>query len=166
MKKLILLSVAALGLIASPAMAGEDGGAYVGAGGAWIEDAGLALYARAGYSFNSYFGVEADGAFGISDKTVTGTTASLGMKTSIAGYAVGRLPVSEQFDLIARVGYHSTEIEAKNGALSASATTNGVAYGGGAEFKFDDANSIRADFTIFSDNGSVNTASIGYVRRF
>ena len=164
MKKIILLSIAALGLTATPASAGEEGGAYVGVGGAWLEDAGMAIFARGGYTFGQYFGVEADGAFGVSDKSVG--AAELGAKYSIAGYAVGRLPLGEQFDLIARVGYHSTEIEAKAFGNTVSATADGIAYGGGAEYKIDGVNSIRADFTVFNDGGATNTASIAYIRRF
>lgn len=106
--KLILAAVAASLLAASPAMAADDGGFYVGAGigifgveeGSFDEsDTGFKLFG--GWMFNQYVGGELEyidgGTVGDSDLGVDSTGINLALK--------GNWPVTEQFDVFGKVGY-------------------------------------------------------------
>ncbi len=169
MKKLILLSAAALGLAATPAFAGEDGQAYVNIGGTVINDGGLAITGRVGYNFAQYFGVEGEGSFGVSDSSDSGIDT--GINYSIAGFGVARMPLGEQFSVFGRVGYHSTEAEGSGFGVTVTQTFDGIAFGGGVEFMLDEKNGFRAEYTNFDGSvagvgGSVDTFSASYVRKF
>lgn len=106
--KLIYAAIAATLLAASPAMAADDGGFYVGAGigifgvdeGSFDEsDTGFKLFG--GWMFNQYVGGELEyidgGTVGDRDLGVDSTGVNLALK--------GNWPVTEQFDVFGKVGY-------------------------------------------------------------
>jgi OOP family OmpA-OmpF porin len=106
--KLIYAAVAATLLVASPVMAADDGGFYVGAGigifgveeGSFDEsDTGFKLFG--GWMFNQYVGGELEyidgGTVGDSDLGVDSTGINVALK--------GNWPVTEQFDVFGKVGY-------------------------------------------------------------
>jgi OOP family OmpA-OmpF porin len=106
--KLVYAAVAATLLVASPVMAADDGGFYVGAGigifgveeGSFDEsDTGFKLFG--GWMFNQYVGGELEyidgGTVGDSDLGVDSTGINLALK--------GNWPVTEQFDVFGKVGY-------------------------------------------------------------
>jgi outer membrane immunogenic protein len=173
MKKLILLSIAALSLTATPVSAGEDGQAYVNIGGTVFNDAGIAITGRVGYNFAQYFGIEGEGSVGVSDSssTFSGTNFDTDINSSFAGFGVGRMPLGEQFSVFGRVGYHSTSIGVKSTVVSGSRSIDGIAFGGGIEFMFDEKNGFRTEYTRFDGNvnavsGGIDTFSASYVRKF
>ena len=65
------------------------------------------------------------------------------MNHNIAGYAVAYLPLSEEADLFARVGYGSTEFEFDFGGLTTSDSYDGVTMGVGGQYFFDASNGVR-----------------------
>ena len=178
MKTMIILtaSIAVLGT-SLPAMAGEGddtqkGNAYVNLGATRIAGAGYALVGRGGYDFARYFGVEAEVGIGVSERTVSFARSEFGtgVKFSLGGFAVGRLPVSEKINLFGRVGYHYTEIDFSfNGNTTGDVGTDGIAFGGGVEYMFDGQNGVRLGYTRYDNtafNANASGFSAAYVRRF
>jgi opacity protein-like surface antigen len=124
-----------------------------------------------GAKFTPNFGVEAEVAGGVDgDKTYAPGQAKVKMEHQVAAYAVGYLPVTPNVDLIGRVGYGTTKFSTNNPAATQfDGSRDSWNYGVGAEYKLDDKNGIRADYTrsdyTKSDLNS-DTMSVGYVRRF
>jgi len=131
-----------------------------------------AIQGRLGAKFTPNFGVEGEIAGGVdSDKVYTpGGPANVKMEHQVAGYAVGYLPVTPNLDILGRVGYGTTKFKTNNPAATEfDGSRDSWNYGVGAEYKFDDKNGIRADYTkseYTKSDLSSNTVSIGYVRRF
>ncbi|WP_312821008.1 outer membrane beta-barrel protein [Brevundimonas sp.] len=71
-----------------------------------------ALTARAAAKLHKNFGVEAEGSFGITEDIAQGIIFAddLKLKYDLAGYAVGYLPVTENFELFGRLGYGTTQV--------------------------------------------------------
>jgi opacity protein-like surface antigen len=130
-----------------------------------------ALHARGGARLHPNFGVEAEAAFGVKDDSFRlGTTnVKADLKHEFAAYGVGFLPINEKFDLLARVGYGTTKVRLKAAGVSASDSDESWNYGVGAQYSFDGANGIRADYTRhdFGKGGNdANVWSVSYVRKF
>jgi opacity protein-like surface antigen len=142
-----------------------------------------AIQGRLGYRFNNYLGVEGELAGGVKNDSSTTTFAGGSVDTKVklqnqeAIYGVGFLPISPNFDLLARVGYGDTRIKATATAtgtavppVSASAHGDSWNFGAGAQYHFDGKNGIRGDYTrqeFTGDNsGHADVWSIAYTRRF
>jgi len=120
-----------------------------------------AVNARLGARFHRYFGVEGEAAFGVDDDEVAGV--DVGLNHSVAIYGVGFLPVSENFDLLARAGWGNTDVEV--GGVDVD--DDSFNYGVGAQFNFTENDAIRGDWTRFdSDTAEADVWSINYVRKF
>jgi len=186
----ILIAAAVAGLCALPAAAlAQDAapptGAYGTLGYADAHTSGVdlgAIQGRLGWRFNNWLGVEGELAGGVkSDKettTVGGVTVDtkVKLKDAEAIYGVGFLPLSNNFDLLARVGYGHSSAKATASApgttVTASDTADGNSwnYGVGAQYHFDGKNGVRGDYTreAFTGNnsGHADVWSIAYTRRF
>ena len=173
----LLLSTAALTLLAAPAMAQSISSPQVsGSVGYTVldgDDGDLgAITGRATAKFNRDFGVEGEASFGVKDEDVTvgAVTGSLEHVYDAAAYGVATLPINENFELFGRLGYGTTSIKADVAGFTASEDGESVNYGVGANYFFDGRNGIRADITrrdfTDSNGGEVDTYGIGYVRRF
>lgn len=131
-----------------------------------------AIQGRLGAKLTSNFGVEGEVAGGVDgDKIYTpGGPANVKMQHQAAAYAVGFLPVTPNLDLLARAGYGTTKFSTKNPAAAQfDGSRESWNYGVGAEYKFDDKNGLRADWTksdYTKSDLSSDTVSVGYVRRF
>ena len=127
------------------------------------DDATLgAITGRLGWR-SGYFRVEGEFSGGISDDTVAG--AKVELKHQFAGYGVLSVPMNENFDLFARVGYGTTKIS--GGGLSESEESWN--YGVGGQYFFDGKNGVRGDYTRQDFNhglGNSDVWSLSYVRRF
>lgn len=120
-----------------------------------------AVQGRLGARFHNYFGIEGEGAIGVDNDSVAGTSVKLNNSEAI--YAVGFVPLTPQFDLIGRVGLGSSDF--KVGGVSNSDTS--VNYGAGAQWSFDDSNAVRGDYTrVDGDNATSDVWSLSYVRKF
>jgi len=165
-KALIAAAAAATALVSAPAFAqdGKDVEIYGSLGYAhYDEDVNLgAVQGRLGARFMNYFGVEGEGAFGISDDDIAGVDVELNRQMAI--YAVGFLPVSDSFDIIGRVGVGNTEIEV--GGVDVD--DDSINYGVGGQWSWDEKNAIRGDWTRydFDNGGDADVWSLAYVRRF
>ena len=173
----ILLSAAALTLIAAPAMAQSiSSPQYYGTLGYTqldSDDANVgAVTGRLGAKVNRYFGAEAEYSVGVKDDDIDilGVPATVEHKFDAAAYGVATLPVTERFDVFGRVGYGTTRLQAEAAGISEAASTESVNYGVGANYFLDAQNGIRAYWTRRDfrgdDNGEADTWSLGYVRRF
>ncbi|MFN3669894.1 MAG: outer membrane beta-barrel protein [Brevundimonas sp.] len=128
---------------------------------------GHSFTARGTARFNRFFGVEADLAVGLGSSEIAGV--DIKMNNNIAGYAVAYLPLSEQADLFARVGYGSTEFELEFGGASVTESYDGYALGVGGQYFFDANNGVRMDVTRheYDDlDGGLDSVAFTYVRRF
>jgi outer membrane immunogenic protein len=131
-----------------------------------------AIQGRVGAKFTPNFGVEAEVAGGVDDDKVytPGGPATVKMEHQVAGYAVGYLPVTPNIDLLARAGYGTTKFTTNNPAATEfDGSRDSWNYGVGAQYKFDDKNGIRADWTkseYTKSDLSSNTVAVGYVRKF
>lgn len=150
------------------------------------EDASITMInGRVGYRMNDFFAVEGELGFGVGDEsfdrivpvTVLGsaldvdTTIDLKVKSYYIAFARGILPVSEEFDLFARVGYGQAnakaDVNASVAGLTASASqsddVSGFAYGFGGQYNLTEVDGIRADYTRLDET---NIISLAYSRRF
>lgn len=133
--------------------------------------------ARLGYQSKSFFGAEVEGTLGFSDDEATILTGAgpivgtVGVRNSIAAYGVARAPVSKRFNVLGRVGYHNTEfngdIDLGGTVTEADFSTDGIAYGLGAEYAVSPKTSIRADYTIYDYDGpDADSLSLAIARKF
>jgi len=100
----------------------------------------------------------------------------VGVDNSFAVFVRGSLPLSEQFSVFARGGYHFTQFGVDGTGIDESLDVDGFAFGGGVEYMFDSVNGLRADVTFLDseDNningadfsGTAETYAITYVRKF
>ena len=159
---MIAASVAALSLVA-PALAHAETGVYGSVGYANIDIDPVTLGAiqgRLGVTFTPYVGVEGEIGFGIADDDILGTSVEL--SSTYGAFVVGRIPVSENVNLLARAGFASGEVDV--GGTSAS--EDGGAFGAGVEAFFTANDGVRLDYTRYDFGGDANVWSISYVRKF
>jgi outer membrane immunogenic protein len=180
MKTLIATAASAVLAIAIPVLAGAQtaptGTTFYGslgyaAGNVDGYDLG-ALQGRLGARFGQHFGVEGELSGGVSgDKTsIGGVPVKVDLQNQAAIYGVGYLPLTPNFDLLARVGYGDIKIKASTvNGVSAAADGGSWNYGVGGQYHFDDKNAVRADYTRhdFQDSGAnADVWSVAYVRTF
>ena len=173
----VLLATAALTLLASPALAQSfSNPQWTGSVGYTHLDSGDnslgAVTGRVGAKVSRYIGVEGEASFGVKDEDVTigGVEGTVEHEYDAAIYAVGSVPVSENFELFGRLGYGTTSIKADVAGVSATEDGESLNYGAGANYFFDGQNGVRADWTrrdfTDDDGGEVDTYGVSYVRRF
>ncbi len=129
------------------------------------------LQGRLGAKITPHFGVEGEVAGGVKDDTtyVSGLPVEAELKHQVAGYAVGFLPVTPKIELLARVGYGNTKVKASAAGVSATDDFDSWNYGVGAQYKFDDKNGLRADWTkseYTHTDTDADTLAVSYVRKF
>src|SRR6185437_11403576 len=177
MKSLIAAASVAVLAAAVPALAQAQTdtvapGAYGTLGYANAHTSGVdlgAIEGRLGYRFNNWLGVEGELAGGVKDdkstQTFTGgtVTSKIKLQNEEAIYGVGFLPISPNFDLLARIGYGDTRIKASATAtgtgvvpVSASQSAHGGSwnFGAGAQYFLDGKNGLRGDYTRQEFTGS------------
>ncbi len=164
MKSLVFAaSAAAILAIAAPVVANAETTWYgtVGYAGVDASPANLgAIQGRLGAQINPYIGVEGEVAFGVKGADVSGTKVKLNNEYGV--YGVAKYPVSDKFDVFARVGYARAEAK----VAGTSGSDDGVAYGVGANYSLDDKNGLRADYTKYNFLGDADVWSVSYVRKF
>jgi outer membrane immunogenic protein len=161
MKKYMFGAAAAalLAFAATPASAQDTGNRWYAGAGYTQFDAGNVdvggVTGRLGYRFSPYFGVEGEATFGIEDDTADflGTPVDVELDEQFGAYAVGFLPLGEQFDLIGRVGYATIDASGSVGPFQAGVDDDGLGYGVGAQWRFSDNFALRGDATRFEGDG-------------
>jgi opacity protein-like surface antigen len=156
MRKLAFIAAASVAALVAPGLAHAQEGAYVGAGYTQFDADDVSVGAvtgRAGYRFHPNFAAEAEASFGVGDDD------GVELDNSVGVYGVGILPVSPEFDLFARVGYHNTEFNAGE--------DDGIAYGAGAQWNITERFGIRGEYTrLDSDEEEVDTYGASVVYKF
>ena len=154
----------------APSLRGSYGPSYYGnIGGIMydVDDDLFGIVGRLGVQ-KSWYGAEVEGSFGVNDDDIGGGIDAE-VDHSLAAFAVGRVPINRRFGALARVGYHTTQIGASNNTGSTSDDFDGIAYGAGLEYDFDNVNGLRFDYTRYDLNGGAGTAdslAATYLRRF
>lgn len=142
------------------------------------------VFARVGYDINRFFALEAEGKIGVvesgavQDTTVEVPTFDTRVKWGVGGFAVGKLPLNDQFDAFGRVGYHNTKVGFESTAERSATFDNefnidvdGYALGGGIQYTFGELlnTRIRLEYTYYdgsSNVGGQDSFALSYVRRF
>lgn len=150
------------------------------------EDADITLInGRVGYRFNAYFAVEGELGFGLGGDDVdrviplevlgnsvdVNANVDLTVDNYYIAFARGIYPVSENFDIFARIGYGEATADADvvgsvagfTTGASTSVSESGFAYGVGAQYNLTHHDGIRADYTRLEDTDII---SLAYSRRF
>ena len=162
--KFKLALVAAVATLATPALMSASAqsapGLYVGGGysnfafdspGGDVNLGGI--QGRLGYEFTPNIAVEGEGTIGVKDDGGNELNNELGI------FAVGKIAVSPQIDLFARVGASRTEVN--------DVDDDGLAYGAGAQWNLTSQDGIRGDWTRHDyDAGEFDAYSVSYVRKF
>ena len=140
---------------------------------------------RLGYRLNDFLAIEGEIGFGLGgddfDSTVPvdvlGSNVNVDLNTTLdvksyyIAFARGILPLSDQFDVFARVGYGQATAEADIVGMALGFTASGsaeqdasdFAYGVGAQFNLTANDGIRADYTRLDETDII---SLAYSRRF
>ncbi len=172
----LLLTTAALTLLAAPAMAQsvsnpqwQGSAGYTQLDGS---DADLgAITGRVTAKFSPYFGVEGEASLGVKDDDIRvgAATGTVEHEYDAAAYAVATLPINENFELFGRLGYGTTSIKADVAGFTAREDGESVNYGVGANYFIDGQNGVRADITrrdFTGNGGEIDTYGLSFVRRF
>lgn len=176
MKTLMPAALAALSVAAIPALShaqvSPEYYGSVGYGSTRADGADVgALQGRLGAKLTPHFGVEGEVGVGVTDdKTyVAGAPVNVELKHQAAAYAVGYLPVTPQIDLLARAGYGTSKFKSSLAGVSSSESQDSWNYGVGAQYKLDDKNGLRADWTkseFTNSKADADTLAVSYVRKF
>lgn len=152
----------------------QDSGIYGNIGAEAVEFDSYNVVARLGYEISENFSVEGQGSLGLIDDDIEGF--DVGVDNSFAGFVRGSLPVSDQFSLFAKGGYHVTKFGVDGDGIDESLKIDGLAYGAGVEYMFDEKNGLRADVTFLDSSdddiegvdfsGTAETYALTFVRKF
>lgn len=176
--KHILLGCALTALSANALAADNTGKTYVGAGYTMLTvspeggpDFDLsALGVRGGYYFNKYFSVEGRLAFGVGDDSMSETgdigfgpetlTLTIDLDYSLGVYAVGHIPLTEQFQLYGLAGFTKHEITLEACAASVGCDSEGfddndLSFGVGAEFDMTKNLSLGLEYVSYFTDGDI-----------
>lgn len=128
---------------------------------------------RIGAKFGRYLGVEGEVTGGIAADThrMGGDRTFTHLNDQYAGYVVGFLPITQQFELLARAGYGaaSYNLKDKTAGFSHDDHYDTANYGVGAQYSLTKVDALRADYTRFegADHGQFSDAyTLSYVRKF
>jgi hypothetical protein len=158
---------------AQPILGGTTFYGTLGYAGTNLDNLDLgAIQGRVGARFGQYFGVEGEVSGGVKDDHVNvgGTDVKVKLDSQEAIYGVGFLPITPNFDLLARVGYGHTQ---GSGSIAGASTTvkgDSWNFGAGGQYSFDGVNGVRVDYTREefqrSEGQDANVWSVAYVRKF
>ena len=85
-------------------------------------------------------------------------------------YGVGFLPITPNFDLLARIGYGHTSGSGAVAGVTSGTKGDSWNIGVGGQYSFDGKNGVRLDYTreAFQTHGieDANVWSVAYVRKF
>lgn len=176
----VLLAASALTLIAAPAFAQDQSPEVYGSIGysvAQISAGGFdwdvgSVTARAGINLHPNFAVEGEVSYGVEDDTVDvggGADVTIENEYDMAIYGVAVMPINDQVQLFARLGFGHTEGEVSGGGISEAVEGKSWNYGVGGQFMIDNQNGFRADWTrrdFTEDGGELDVYSVSFVRRY
>ena len=156
--------------LSTPALAVEEGETYVGGGLAMVsyEEDGIeeaeptALVGRLGYGVFDNIAIEGRFGFGLADDEITvGNVEVEAEIDQIAGaYAVGYLPVAEQFSLYGLAGFTYGELSASAFGLSFDEDDTDFSYGLGAKVDLTENVSGYGEWVQYFDESTYETSAI------
>jgi OOP family OmpA-OmpF porin len=170
MKRLIFAAAAAL-CLATPALAADEGGVYVGAGiGSMGVDVGgfsgddFAYKVFGGWMFNPYIGAELEYLDG-------GTAEDRGVEIDVSGFNAslkGAYPFTDQFSVFAKVGMLFWDADVSSFEVNGSDDGEDFSWGVGLGFDFSDNLGVTLEYQGFEieDTDTVDLISAGLVWRF
>ena len=170
MKKLIFAAAAAL-CLATPALAADDGGPYVGAGvGSMGVDVGgfggddVGYKVLAGWMLTPYLGAEVEYIDG-------GTAEDRGVEIDVSGFNAslrGAYPFTDQFSVFAKVGMMFWDVDVDSAELSGSDSGEDFSWGIGAGFDFTETLGATVEYQGFEveDTDTVDLISASLVWKF
>lgn len=176
-RKLAVAAAVMVAAAATPAAADvvNSTGPYVNVGGTWFNaeqgDVDVTgVTGRFGYRFTPNFGLEGEASFGIDGDTADflGTPVDVDLDDQFGVYAVGFLPISNNFELLGRVGYATIDAQGTFGGFSAGVDDDGLAAGIGAQWAVTRNFGIRGEYTryVADDNDGVNAWTLSGVWAF
>jgi outer membrane immunogenic protein len=157
-----------------------------------VDTDATALTARAGVQVNRWLSFEADASFGLDDGNfdfqgnegdfslddnsdgdvadVINAPGDFGLNYLIGGYVRGSLPVSDQFEVSARVGYAFADVDSTvttpgGATIDIGDSESGASYGVGASYSITDRQAVRFDYT-FTDFDLAEDSSVGLMYQF
>jgi opacity protein-like surface antigen len=133
-----------------------------------------AITGRIGARFGRYLGVEGElsGGLGNNTSTIGGDEVRTALQTQYAGYVVGFLPVTPQFEVLARVGYGGQQLHVtdETALVRGDNHYDSLNYGAGAQYFFDPKDAVRFDYTRYDAQAAgepdSDVFSLSWVRRF
>lgn len=120
---------------------------------------------RVGWKSNMFWGLEGEASGGVKKDTVAGTEYKL--NNQFAGYVTATVPLQNNFEVFARVGYGTTKISSNPGGAGGS--DDSWNYGAGAQWFWNGHDGIRGDYTrenFQKGGGDANVWAASYVHRF
>ena len=177
MKTLVSVAIATLSVAAIPALSHAQTVpelyGTLGYSGSRAEGADTgAVTGRLGAKLTPHFGVEGELSGGVKDDNIdsNGIRSNIEPTHQAALYGVGFLPVTPNIDLLARIGYGNTQYKTNVAGVEGKFDADSVNYGVGAQYKFDDKNGVRADYTRVNYDSNqfddTDVWSLSYVRRY
>jgi len=171
----VLASVMSLGWGVVQAREGFYAGAGAGLAHIKIDESGvdfdsddLGWKLFAGYRFNEYFGVEGGYVdFGDQSDSFAGTNVKVDAD-GLDLYAVGFLPVAEDWDLFGKVGFIAWNADVKAFGQTEDDDGEDLALGAGAAWHVNETFALRAEFEWFDidDTDEVWLLSLGGAFKF
>ena len=79
----------------------------------------------------------------------------ISVESQIGAYLVGKYPVTDRFDVRARVGYAEFDFEGEFNGVTESATIDGLAAGVGGEFMVTENFGLIGDITHYEADGAL-----------
>ena len=124
-------------------------------------DETFGVQARGGYQSANYWGVEAEGSIGVSERTESfvGIPYDVSAEYSAAVFGRVAVPVSERLNLVARLGVHSSEVKVEALGTAQDIELEGGAIGVGIEYATGPNGAFRLDYTGYG-SGSGDDALI------
>ena len=139
-----------------------------------------AVQGRLGARLAPHLGVEGELAIGVDDdrlgdevyQYIPDYDGTQKLKGQAGVYAVGFLPLTENAEVFARLGFGRAKLNLKvsyfGQSMDADRTEDAFSFGVGAQYFFAGANGIRVDYTRheFGGRDSADAWAAAYVRRF
>lgn len=122
----------------------------------------MALSINGGYQLNPNIALEARIGVGVTDDTVIGVDVELDQY--YAGYVVGSYPLSKEFSVYGMVGFSDVEITATANGRSASASDDGISYGLGGVYNFNNNIGLNLEYVLLAED--INSLNFGVTYKF
>ncbi len=117
------------------------------------------LTGRLGAKITPYFGVELEAGFGVlgTEYRIGAVEYEVHQNYQVAGYGIGFLPLNDQFELFARVGYGTQELKVETSLGDGTPSEESVNFGGGLSYFWSPTMGVRGGYTRYEFDGGAGT---------